>query len=235
MRMKYQAILFDLDGTLLPMDNDEFTKGYFRLLVQAAAEWGYPKDGLLPAMWKGVDAMVKNNGSVPNEDRFWSVFAEIFGEKVYGDIAKFDGFYTKGFHEAKSCTAPTALSKEIVALARQNAEKVVLATNPIFPEVAVCSRLEWIGLTPEDFDLVTHYSNSRFCKPNPAYYTEILQKLNVDSARSLMVGNNAHEDAEAAMAAGLSAYLVTDHLICEGDLPDCPKGSLMDLKGYIND
>ena len=24
-----KAVLFDLDGTLLPMDQDEFTKGYF--------------------------------------------------------------------------------------------------------------------------------------------------------------------------------------------------------------
>ena len=28
-----KAVLFDLDGTLLPMDQDEFTKGYFKLLV----------------------------------------------------------------------------------------------------------------------------------------------------------------------------------------------------------
>ena len=29
-----QGILFDLDGTLLPMDNDEFTRQYFRLLAE---------------------------------------------------------------------------------------------------------------------------------------------------------------------------------------------------------
>ena len=31
--MKITSVLFDLDGTLLPMDNDEFTKGYFKLLA----------------------------------------------------------------------------------------------------------------------------------------------------------------------------------------------------------
>ncbi|MFR0734647.1 MAG: hypothetical protein ACLSHU_11060 [Oscillospiraceae bacterium] len=35
--MTYQAILFDLDGTLLPMDLDQFTEGYFHLLAQTAA------------------------------------------------------------------------------------------------------------------------------------------------------------------------------------------------------
>lgn len=32
--MKITTVLFDLDGTLLPMDNDEFTKGYFKLLAK---------------------------------------------------------------------------------------------------------------------------------------------------------------------------------------------------------
>lgn len=231
--MRYNAILFDLDGTLLPMDNDEFTRGYFKLLTEAASAWGYPKDGLLPAMWKGVWAMVKNDGTCPNEQCFWAVFSEIFGQKVYDDIAHFDAFYGKEFHLAKECTFPTPLSKKIVEVARQKAEKVVLATNPIFPEVAVQSRLEWIGLKLEDFDFVTHYSNSGYCKPNPVYYTDIMHKLNLDPASSLMVGNNAQEDAEAAMKAGLSSYLVTDYLICEGDLPECPKGSLEDLKVFL--
>jgi len=31
----------DLDGTLLPMDNDEFTRGYFRLLTLKLAPHGY--------------------------------------------------------------------------------------------------------------------------------------------------------------------------------------------------
>ena len=31
-------VLFDLDGTLLPMDMDEFTNGYFKFLVKKAME-----------------------------------------------------------------------------------------------------------------------------------------------------------------------------------------------------
>ena len=50
-----QAILFDLDGTLLPMDNDYFTKVYFRHLAATAAQWGYTDSGLLvKAVWAGV-------------------------------------------------------------------------------------------------------------------------------------------------------------------------------------
>ena len=83
--MKYRAMLFDLDGTLLPMDNDKFTKGYFKLLTKAAAVHGYTYETLIPAMWKGVSAMVKNDRSRLNRDAFWAVFADIF-HQTFGDI-----------------------------------------------------------------------------------------------------------------------------------------------------
>ena len=41
--MKQKTVLFDLDGTLLPMDQDAFTKGYFTLLVQKLAPHGYDR------------------------------------------------------------------------------------------------------------------------------------------------------------------------------------------------
>ena len=39
--MKLTTVLFDLDGTLLPMDQDQFVKGYFGLLTQMIAPRGY--------------------------------------------------------------------------------------------------------------------------------------------------------------------------------------------------
>ena len=35
--MAVKMVLFDLDGTLLPMDMDEFTMGYFQMLAAKAA------------------------------------------------------------------------------------------------------------------------------------------------------------------------------------------------------
>lgn len=54
-----KAILFDLDGTLLPMDQDEFTKGYFRLLAAKLAPYGYEPKTLIDTIWAGTAAMVK--------------------------------------------------------------------------------------------------------------------------------------------------------------------------------
>ena len=232
--MKYQGIFFDLDGTLLPMDNDTFIKGYLGLLSREVAPLGYTAETMIPTMWRGVAAMVKNDGSRTNFDIFWEYFAGAFGKQVYDHISRFDAFYRDGFHKAAAFTAPTPLAKQAVTLARQKAERVVLATNPFFPRVAVDSRLSWAGLSPADFDLITSYENSHSCKPNPAYYREICQRRDLEPAKCLMIGNNADEDAGAAQAAGLSAYLLTDCLISEGTLPDCPKGSFAELIAFLD-
>lgn len=119
--MHYQGILFDLDGTLLPMDNDRFTRGYFHLLAQAVAPLGYEEATLIPAMWKGVAAMVKNDGSRSNAQAFWEVFSRILGPQVYDHMPAFDAFYAGAFREAVRFTEPNPRAADAVALARQAA------------------------------------------------------------------------------------------------------------------
>lgn len=226
-----QGILFDLDGTLLPMDNDEFTRQYFRLLAETT---GYPVDQLVPALWKGVAAMVKNDGTRPNAQAFWQTFGERMGQGVYRDIPMFNRFYSTEFHQAAAYTQPNPLARQAVALARQKAEVVVLATNPLFPPSGVATRLSWVGLRPQDFDLVTDYENSSFCKPNPRYYQEIQEKLGL-TGPCLMVGNDVQEDVQAASQAGMSAFLVADCLISQGEMPDCPQGSFRDMLAFLEE
>ena len=60
---------------------------------------------------------------------------------------------------------------------------MVAATNPLFPKVATMNRLRWAGFDPEDFALFTTYEHYHYCKPNPAYYTEVLASLG-ETARS---------------------------------------------------
>ncbi|MBO5326516.1 MAG: HAD family hydrolase [Clostridia bacterium] len=231
--MKFDGIFFDLDGTLLPMDNDAFTKGYLGLLAAAVAPYGFEPKSMISAMWKGVAAMVKNDGSRTNDKVFWEVFSGILGSFASEHIADFDRFYTKDFHKAVAFTAPTEQAVKAVALARKKADRVVLATNPFFPRVAVNARLSWTGLSEGDFDLITDYENSCYCKPNPTYFLDICEKMGVAPTRCLMIGNNAEEDIAAAQAAGLSTFLITDCLIAEGEIPDTPKGSFSELIDFL--
>ncbi len=234
--MKYKAILFDLDGTLLPMNNDEFLKGYFKLLYGAvASKLGYEKDAFVSAMWKGVGAMVKNDTDKFNCERFWEIFPSLVGDENAAEREPvFDAFYTADFEKAIAFTAPTELAKKAVALARSKAEKVVLATNPFFPPIAVKTRMKWAGLTFDDFDHVTHYANSKRCKPNPEYYIEVAGAIGVAPKDCLMIGNNAQEDIEAAQSAGMDTFLITDCLISNGFIPETPKGNFEQLIEFIS-
>lgn len=206
------TLLFDLDGTLLPMELESFTNTYFKLLAKKAAPYGYEPEALVAAVWKGTKAMVMNDGSRPNDQRFWEVFAGELGNEVLDLRPVFDKFYAEEFNGAKIATRENPLAKKAVEAARKSGLTVVLATNPLFPAVGVATRLGWLGLSPEDFSYVTTYENSSYCKPNPAYYTQLLERIGKRPEECLMAGNDVREDALAAGKAGLGAYLITDCL-----------------------
>ena len=232
--MKLTTILFDLDGTLLPMDNDAFTKGYFKLLAAKLAPHGYEPKQLVDAIWAGTAAMVKNDGSRSNEEAFWKKFAGIYGEKVLADKPLFDEFYEKDFHHAKSICGFNPNAAMAVHTVKEMGLRVALATNPIFPAAATESRIRWAGLEPEDFELYTTYEYACRCKPNPDYYRDILSSMALEASECLMVGNDATEDTAAELA-GIQVFLLTDCLINREneDLSHWPHGGFDELEKFI--
>lgn len=229
-------ILFDLDGTLLPMDMDEFTNGYFKFLVKKAVPHGYDPNDLIKTIWSGVKAMVMNDGSKSNEDAFWARFAEIYGKEALKDRTIFDEFYAKDFICAKDFTGYNPEAKKTVEKIKAAGYKVVLATNPIFPAVATIQRTEWTGLDIKDFEAFTAYETSTYSKPNPKYYLELLSKLSMKPEECLMVGNDVEEDMEAGLSAGMQVFLLKDCLINKNDrdLDKYPSGTFSDLLEFLN-
>ena len=234
MTQKLTTILFDLDGTLLPMEQEPFIKLYFGLLAKTCIPLGLPKEKLIPAIWTGTEAMVKNDGAVLNHDRFWDAFAAAMGDHVRAMEPAFDRFYGEEFHGAKAATQPNPLSAECVRALKGKGYRLILATNPLFPPVGVESRMSWAGLRPEDFERITHYNNSHYCKPNPAYYREIFEQTGIDPKESLMVGNDVREDLCAAQL-GCGTYLVTDCLEHGDDTPPAPGEGALSLRGTMAD
>ncbi len=112
--------------------------------------------------------------------------------------------------------------------------RLILATNPIFPAAATESRIAWAGLDKEDFELYITYENSHFCKPNPDYYKEITERLSLDPAECLMVGNDTLEDA-AAEKIGIRFFLLTDCMINKNntDVSAYPHGGFEELTAFI--
>ena len=134
--MKIKMVLFDLDGTLLPMDQDAFTKGYFKLLAAKVAHRGYEAKALVDGVWAGTAAMVANDGSCTNEEAFWKRFSAIFGERVYADKPIFDEFYRVDFQQARAFCGYNPDAAWAVARIREHGCRVALATNPLFPSFA---------------------------------------------------------------------------------------------------
>jgi FMN phosphatase YigB (HAD superfamily) len=110
----------------------------------------------------------------------------------------------------------------------------VLATNPLFPAVATESRIRWAGLSPEDFELYTTFENSRYCKPNLAYYEDILATLSVSGEECVMVGNDVEEDMIAERL-GMKTFLLTDCLINKNgeDISKWAHGGFEELKEFL--
>lgn len=232
--MKKKTILFDLDGTLLPMDQDQFTTSYFKLLAAKLAPYGYKANELVDNIWAGTAAMVRNDGSRSNEKAFWAEFSRLYGEKALEDMPLFEEFYGVDFQRAKEFCGFNPQAGETVRQLKEQGHRVILATNPIFPSIATNLRIRWVGLEPEDFELVTTYENSTYCKPNPLYYQEVLDKIGCQAEDCLMVGNDVTEDG-AARKTGMDVFLLTDCLINreEKDISAFPQGSFPELRAYI--
>lgn len=228
-------ILFDLDGTLLPMDQEIFTKAYFKGLAEKLAPYGYQPEKLYASIWAGVTAMVKNDGSCRNEDAFWKSFTAIWGEGAQKDKPVFDAFYRKEFQKVQECCGYREEVPVLIRELREKGYRLVLATNPLFPAVATESRIRWAGLAPEDFEWVTTYENIGCCKPNLQYYEEILRRMGMKPEESVMVGNDVGEDMIAERL-GIKVFLLTDCLINrkQADISTYPHGSFVELKAFLD-
>lgn len=228
-------ILFDMDGTLLPVDDTVFTGVYFSALAEAFAPLGYEPKQFIDTIWEGVRAMVKNDGSRPNDAVFWDTFCARFGEQSRANIPLFENFYRTDFIKTKRVCGYTPEAERTVRAVKEKA-RCVLATNPVFPLIAQERRVRWAGISPEEFEYITSYENSSFCKPNPAYFVEILQKLGMKAEETLMIGNDAGEDT-AAEQAGIEVFLLTPCLInrVNRDLSLYPHGDYSDLRNFLRE
>ncbi len=208
-----RAVLFDLDGTLLPLNQDEFVKTYMRSMAAKMAERGYAPERFVECMWQSVSLMVANDGSKTNEEVFNRCFSEFFGrDKLIEDTPFMDGYYKTDFWAVRAVCGCDARADKCVRLLAERGVLSVLATNPLFPSVATHSRARWAGLNPDDFALITTLENSHYSKPNPDYYREIFEKLGVLPKECIMVGNDVSEDM-IAEELGCSVFLLTDNLL----------------------
>ena len=230
-----KAVLFDLDGTLLPMEQETFIKHYFgRLTKQMVELRGYDKDKFVKSVWRGLGAMMKNDGSMTNEERWWQSYTAVFGEEGRADGPVFHDFYAGDFNLSKDACGFNPMADRIIKTVKEKGFKAILATNPVFPRVATENRMKWAGLNQDDFELFTTYEDYSYCKPSLEYYKEIMDKTGLKPEECVMVGNDVAEDMIAEKL-GMKVFLLTDCLInkYDADISHYPQGSFDRLADFI--
>ena len=187
-------ILFDLDGTLLNMDQDKFLELYMLSLYNYSKEEYKDVYELIDLIKKGVYLMVNNNGKLTNEEVFYNHFKSFHKDNTDALLKKYEENYNSDFIITKESTSLKKVAPLLIKELKEKGYNLILATNPIFPRIATLNRIKWAGLDPNDFMYISTYENSHYSKPNIKYYEEILNKLNLNKEECLMIGNDTNED-----------------------------------------
>ena len=213
-----QAILFDLDDTLLGNHMDTFLPSYFALLGEHAARY-MPRDQFMTELMTCTQSMIKNTDpTLSNREVFWQQFEQRTGLDSQELETFFDQFYRNQFNQLHKKTEKRPFAAKLIHHCQEVGLPVVIATNPLFPRIAIEARLTWAGLpvTENNFTLVTTYENMHAAKPQPAYYAEILDKIGCAPENALMVGDDWENDIVPTTSLGMHTYWLAP---AEAELP----------------
>ena len=235
--MNIKAVLFDMDGTLLPMEQKAFTGAYFKELGKKVCPiFGIDPEALTAAVWKGTKAMIVNDGSKLNMDAFWETFEAVTGLPAEEVRPVCDKFYINEFENTRAFTKDSPLAVEALRIVHEKGLRAVLATNPLFPMDGQLTRLHWTGLGKDDFEFITAYDTDSYCKPSPDYYRTILNRLGLEAEECLMIGNDIAEDMLAASSVGINCYLLTDCVEKSGEYEwNGAQGSFAEMVEMLKD
>jgi FMN phosphatase YigB (HAD superfamily) len=231
-----RAVLFDLDDTLLGNSMDRFLPAYFEELTRHLAHLVPPRH-LVSELMRATAAMNANDDeTITNEEAFASAFYPAMERNRSTLELAFQQFYAEEFPKLEELTQQRPEARTLVSSALEQGLKVVVATNPMFPRIAVEQRLAWAGVPVDEFDyaLVTTYEDMHATKSSPLYYREILDRVNVRAEDALMVGDDWDMDVVPASVVGLHIYWTTEHEGIPASVPQLAgHGTLSDLWSLV--
>lgn len=205
------TFLFDLDGTVLPMDFDKFMELYLYNIGEYFKEVIDPKE-LVKNILISTEVMVKTNNQRKNEDIFMNHFDSLIKGDVEDYKPMFYDFYNSTFDNVKKSTHKSKYMRKSIDLLKQKGYKIVLATNPLFPMIANHHRIRWAGFEPDEFSYISSFESNFYCKPHLEYYNEVLESINKDAKNCYMVGNDVFDDLSSGKL-GIETYLITNHML----------------------
>ncbi len=228
-----RAVLFDMDGTLLPLDIDEFLVRYSALLSKRFTDIAPPREFIGHLMSSTARMMANNDSSRTLMQAFWDDFLPSVGQDLDSMLGRVMEFYATDFGSLGQYYSFDPDAKRVVEAAVRHGYEIVLATNPLFPRVAIEERMKWARIFDLPWKMVTTYEDMHYCKPNPRYYTEILEAIGRPAEECVMVGNDTRDDLVAG-SLGMATFLVEGfHVMREDGFQPTWRGSLGDVKSLI--
>lgn len=208
-----KAILFDLDGTLLDIDMDDFLQHYLHKLSSHFAELTSPQEFTYNLL-ASTQAMICNmDPQKTNQDIFYEHFFNWMPHPPDVVLPLISDFYQRLFPKLQKYVKQFPQTQMIIDTAKKAGFRLVLATNPVFPAIAIRHRMAWSGIAGNPFELITSFEVMHFCKPFREYYLEITEFLGVKPDECLMIGNDLDDDIAAAANTGMKTFLVTDSIV----------------------
>ncbi len=205
------TILFDLDGTLLPMDFDHFMKLYFYHIGEYFSDLIEPKK-LIGDILQATDYMARMKNDKTNEENFMEHFAGLIDGDIDVYKNRFNDFYINHFDFVQASTSPSSLMNQCVKILKEKGYTLCIATNPLFPRVANLRRLKWGNIDIDDFLYMSTFEQNKYNKPFIEYFQEVLDHIVKRPEDCLMVGNDLSDDLPAQKI-GIKTYIITDHLL----------------------
>ena len=202
-----KAVLFDLDNTLIRFNERDFFEAYIPQISAVFSDI-MSAETLIEKLLVSTHMLTNNNGQMSNAEYFMSFFARGYEGRREELWNRFIKFYETEFDQFKSLVSVPPGVREVFVRLKKKGVKMVIASNPIWPQIVQMKRLSWAGLGDWHFDLVTHIENMSYCKPNIEYYLETCHKINEKPGACLMVGNDPVNDLPVAKI-GMKTFLVT--------------------------
>ena len=192
------TILFDLDGTLVDTAPDLMTAHN-----HVMKKFGYSTrsvDEIRNLVGKGASVLIGRSiwGSAKKE------FSKIKDDKIKNEMVKeFISFY------GKNIVKDSKLIKGVLEFLKWAKSKNIsmgVCTNK--QEHLAIDLLKKIEIY-DYFEYVAGGNTFEYCKPDPRHLTSIIEIMNGDIKKSLMIGDSEN-DADAAKSAGIPMILVED-------------------------
>ena len=196
MKQKF-TVLFDLDGTLVDTAPDLMLAHN-----HVMKKFGYPTkslDDLKSSVGKGAGAMIGRSIWSQAKKELTSI-----NEKVKSDMTdEFISYYGKNILKESVLINGT---KSFLNWCKNENVSMAVCTNKT--EHLAVDLLKKIGIY-DYFEYVAGYNTFDYCKPDPRHLTTVIEILDGDLKKSIMIGDS-ETDANSAKAANIPMILLED-------------------------